>query len=273
VPPSIERGTRHPPDGADPGEAVDPADGGRDHGTHRLRGPHAACCVGWASTSAGPKGGRPPVGVPAKRASRGGQSIDLRLEQLVIHGQLTDLALEPRDLDVAVVRWPRSEGGLAASEKGIAPSAQLSCCHAMLAIGPGCDDRLSRGAVPARHLLRGIRWPRLLDQQRHDGVGPRAAQRQLGRGTGSVERGARAEEAGAGGRADSVLPGQTRPGPWFKDWTDYQAFAQALGVGDGTTKTFQLVKHYPSGGVIETRVIAKPVAGSVKLYRDGVEAV
>ena len=58
----------------------------------------------------------------------------------------------------------------------------------------------------------------------------------------------------------------------FKDWTDYQALAQSLGVGDGTTKTFQLVKHYASGGEIESRVIAKPVAGTVKLYRDGVEA-
>jgi uncharacterized protein (TIGR02217 family) len=32
------------------------------------------------------------------------------------------------------------------------------------------------------------------------------------------------------------------------------------------------VKHYPSGGVIETRVITKPVAGTVTLYRDGLEA-
>ena len=59
----------------------------------------------------------------------------------------------------------------------------------------------------------------------------------------------------------------------FKDWTDHQALAQSLGVGDGATKTFQLAKHYPSGGVIETRVITKPVAGTVKVYRDGVEAV
>ena len=58
----------------------------------------------------------------------------------------------------------------------------------------------------------------------------------------------------------------------FKDWTDYQALAQALGVGDGSAKTFQLVKHYPSGGEIETRVIAKPVASTVKVYRDGTEA-
>ena len=33
-----------------------------------------------------------------------------------------------------------------------------------------------------------------------------------------------------------------------------------------------MVKHYPSGGVVETRVIAKPVTGTVKLYRDGIKA-
>jgi uncharacterized protein (TIGR02217 family) len=58
----------------------------------------------------------------------------------------------------------------------------------------------------------------------------------------------------------------------FKDWTDFQAFAQVLGVGDGANRTFQLIKNYPSGGEIETRIIAKPVPGTVKLYRDGVEA-
>ena len=58
----------------------------------------------------------------------------------------------------------------------------------------------------------------------------------------------------------------------FKDWTDYQGLAQSLGVGDGSTKTFQLVKRYPSGGVAESREITKPIAGTVKIYRDGVEA-
>ena len=59
----------------------------------------------------------------------------------------------------------------------------------------------------------------------------------------------------------------------FKDWTDFQAFAQLLGVGNGAATSFQLVKHYASGGEVETRVIAKPLAGSVKIYRDGVEAI
>jgi uncharacterized protein (TIGR02217 family) len=57
-----------------------------------------------------------------------------------------------------------------------------------------------------------------------------------------------------------------------EDWIDHQALAQSLGVGDGNAKSFQLVKHYASGGVVETRVITKPVAATVKLYRDGVEA-
>jgi uncharacterized protein (TIGR02217 family) len=59
----------------------------------------------------------------------------------------------------------------------------------------------------------------------------------------------------------------------FRDWTDYQALAQLIGVGDGASKSFQLIKRYASGGEIETRIIAKPVPGTVKLYRDGVEAV
>jgi uncharacterized protein (TIGR02217 family) len=56
----------------------------------------------------------------------------------------------------------------------------------------------------------------------------------------------------------------------FKDWTDYQGLAQALGTGNGSLKTFQLVKTYASGGVIESRTIAKPVANTVKVYRNGV---
>lgn len=57
----------------------------------------------------------------------------------------------------------------------------------------------------------------------------------------------------------------------FKDWQDYRAAGQALGTGDGAATAFQLVKHYTSGAVTETRVIKKPVAGTVKLYLDAVE--
>jgi uncharacterized protein (TIGR02217 family) len=36
-------------------------------------------------------------------------------------------------------------------------------------------------------------------------------------------------------------------------------------------KTFQLVKRYPSGIVVEVRTVTKPVAGTVRVYKDGVE--
>jgi uncharacterized protein (TIGR02217 family) len=57
----------------------------------------------------------------------------------------------------------------------------------------------------------------------------------------------------------------------FKDWTDYKATGQLLGTGDDTETQFQLVKRYPSGSVIEVRTITKPVAGTVHVYKDGVE--
>jgi uncharacterized protein (TIGR02217 family) len=56
----------------------------------------------------------------------------------------------------------------------------------------------------------------------------------------------------------------------FKDWTDYKASDQLLGTGDGAL-TFQLLNHYPSGSVIEVRTITKPVAGTVRIYKDSVE--
>jgi uncharacterized protein (TIGR02217 family) len=58
----------------------------------------------------------------------------------------------------------------------------------------------------------------------------------------------------------------------YKDWTDYQALAQTLGTGDGTTSSFQLVERYASGGEVVSRTVTKPVAGTVKVYRDGVLA-
>ena len=47
---------------------------------------------------------------------------------------------------------------------------------------------------------------------------------------------------------------------------------QVLGMGDGVTTGFQLVKRYESGGDSWTRTIAKPVDGSVRVAVDGVEA-
>lgn len=54
----------------------------------------------------------------------------------------------------------------------------------------------------------------------------------------------------------------------FKDWTDFSAVNQLIGTGDGSTTQFQLVKHYDSGGVTETRIISKPVSGTVAIYFD-----
>jgi uncharacterized protein (TIGR02217 family) len=45
----------------------------------------------------------------------------------------------------------------------------------------------------------------------------------------------------------------------------------ALGVGDGTTKTFQLAKTYGTGIAPYRRVIAKPVGGSVRVAVGGAE--
>jgi uncharacterized protein (TIGR02217 family) len=57
----------------------------------------------------------------------------------------------------------------------------------------------------------------------------------------------------------------------FKDWTDFKATEQLLGTGDDSTITFQLIKLYPSGSAVESRTIAKPVAGTVQIFLDGVE--
>jgi uncharacterized protein (TIGR02217 family) len=57
----------------------------------------------------------------------------------------------------------------------------------------------------------------------------------------------------------------------FKDWTDFKAVAQALGTGDGVRTVFQLQKYYQSGSSSEARVITKPVAGTVKVYVNGVQ--
>ena len=64
----------------------------------------------------------------------------------------------------------------------------------------------------------------------------------------------------------------------WKDWADYRsgralaepAFDdQEIGLGDGVRKTFQLTKRYVSGAEAHVRVIAKPVAGSVRMALSG----
>ncbi len=52
----------------------------------------------------------------------------------------------------------------------------------------------------------------------------------------------------------------------FKDWADFSATFQQIGVGNGIITTFQLVKTYTSGDITETRLITKPVDNSVDIY-------
>ena len=67
----------------------------------------------------------------------------------------------------------------------------------------------------------------------------------------------------------------------FRDPLDFRSCApsgnvsaedQLIGVGDGATAAFQLVKRYDSGGESYARTIRKPVSGSVVVACDG-EAV
>ena len=68
----------------------------------------------------------------------------------------------------------------------------------------------------------------------------------------------------------------------WKDWGDYRSglpstpvtpIDQVLGTGDGDTTAFQLVKRYESGTQAWVRRIVKPVAGTVRVARGGIEAV
>ncbi len=65
----------------------------------------------------------------------------------------------------------------------------------------------------------------------------------------------------------------------WKDWLDHRSGApsaaptptdQLIGIGDGATASFQLVKDY-GGTPALSRPIAKPVEGSVRVAVDGVE--
>ncbi len=66
----------------------------------------------------------------------------------------------------------------------------------------------------------------------------------------------------------------------WKDWADFKtcratrevgALDQSLGYGDGDTRVFQLAKTYRSGEWATTRVIAKPVAGTLRVAVGGTE--
>ena len=55
----------------------------------------------------------------------------------------------------------------------------------------------------------------------------------------------------------------------FKDWSDYKATNQLLGIADGVKTKFQLVKRYVSSVTFIRKIIA-PVGGTVKVYVNGV---
>ncbi len=85
-----------------------------------------------------------------------------------------------------------------------------------------------------------------------------------------------------GSGASTTLParqGQLCGFRW-KDWADYKSSRpsapvayddQPIGVGDGVTADFQLVKTYASGPGSQVRVIRKPVAGTVRIGLQGDE--
>lgn len=71
----------------------------------------------------------------------------------------------------------------------------------------------------------------------------------------------------------------------FKDWSDYYVGMTwtpgtglevdepvEFGTGDGVEVDFQLVKRYESGGVTKVRDITRPIAATVTVYVDDVEA-
>lgn len=51
----------------------------------------------------------------------------------------------------------------------------------------------------------------------------------------------------------------------FKDWSDYKASDEQIGIGDGLSMDFQLVKTYTSQETV-SRDITKPVNGTVRIF-------
>lgn len=60
----------------------------------------------------------------------------------------------------------------------------------------------------------------------------------------------------------------------FKDWLDYSATNQTIGIGDGETKEFQLIKSYTTildnENITYIRKILKPVKSTVNVFVNGV---
>lgn len=58
----------------------------------------------------------------------------------------------------------------------------------------------------------------------------------------------------------------------FRDFTD-STFDNQVGLGDGVTTTFQLVKRYAYGVWQAERILTKPVPGTLTLWLDSVEVL
>jgi uncharacterized protein (TIGR02217 family) len=56
----------------------------------------------------------------------------------------------------------------------------------------------------------------------------------------------------------------------YTDLTDYTALGQVIGVGDGATNYFQLVKTYPDDSYPTARMITKPRSGTLSVFVGGV---
>lgn len=69
-----------------------------------------------------------------------------------------------------------------------------------------------------------------------------------------------------------VMRGQENTFP-LRDPADYTVERQAIGAGDGATKTFQLVKTHSVGNAAFAREILTPVTGSVHVWVNGIEQV
>ena len=63
----------------------------------------------------------------------------------------------------------------------------------------------------------------------------------------------------------------------FKDWTDFQIgtttpeVPQAIGIGDAVEDRFQIVRRYVSGATTFSREVTRLVAGTTRVFLDGVE--
>jgi uncharacterized protein (TIGR02217 family) len=55
----------------------------------------------------------------------------------------------------------------------------------------------------------------------------------------------------------------------IKDWQDYQAEDELLGIATGAAQTLQLQKTYSFGGQDFVRTIKKPVTGTAIIYANG----